>query len=326
MDTICFDSIRNTRIIVEKKTDLILHLLAHFDINSVASNYDSGYVRRISGLKGESTSYLHEEFKEIDQDNLVYLSFMPAFFSSIDSLFKGLSCLSSGGKVPISGFTEIEIRCLQFLQNMFGTEQLGCLVKFTEMVRSEYDTFFSSYWDENKESYTAELQIFNRIWETEENEEILTFLRENGIPSITVYLSEAMRKNGRGTRTDDSSVCTIARIPGSSSEVFESYYTAVHELLHQVIDGVTESTLNVNSQERSLNPDEEGYSIHEQIENSVIYAQHLLMKETRRIRAKEYYLFLSEIVDTEIRNEADFLTHFKICEEMKHKLDGMLAK
>lgn len=326
MDSICFNSIRNTRIIVEKKTDLILHLLAHFDINSVASNYDSGYARRINGLKGESSSFLHDEFKEIDRENLVYLSFMPAFFSNIDSLFKGLSYLSSGGKVPIGGFTEIEMRCLQFLQDIFGTEQLSCLVKFTEMARSEYDNFFSSYWDENKESYTAELQLFKKIWETEENEEILSFLRENEIPSITVYLSEAMRKNGRGTRTDDSSVCTIARIPSSSSQVFESYYTAVHELLHQVIDGITQRILKVNSQERSLNPDDEGYSIHEQIENSVIYAQHLLMKETRRIRAKEYYSFLSEIVDTEIQNEAEFLTHFKICEEMKHKLDRMLAK
>ncbi len=68
MDAIFFDSIRDTRIIVEKKTDLILHLLAHYEVNSVASNYDAGYVRRMTDLKRENSPCLHDEFKEIDQE------------------------------------------------------------------------------------------------------------------------------------------------------------------------------------------------------------------------------------------------------------------
>lgn len=326
MNTIQIDSLHNTRIVVEKKTDFILHLLAHFEVNGVASNYDADYVHMVSHLKGESTSSLQDAFKEICQESLVYLSFMPAYFSNIDSLFGGLSYLSSGSKEPISSFTEMESRCLQLLQNVYGREQLSGLVKFTEIARSEYDSFFSSYWDVNKESYRAEMKVFKNVWETEENEKILSFLRDNGIPSITVYLSEAMRRNGRGLRTDNSSVCTITRIPGGSSQVFKSCYTAVHELLHQVIDGITQSILKVDSQERSLNPENEGYSIHEQMESSVIYAQHLLMEETRRIRAGEYYSLLSEKFETEISSEAELLTHLNIPKKMKLKLDGMLAE
>lgn len=301
-------------------------MLAHYNINNVASNFDTDYVKYISDLKDENTSYLQEELKEIDDENLVYLSFMPAFFNTIDSLFKGLAYLSEPCNVTITGFTEIEAQCLQLLQNVYGNNELCGLVKFTEIAKSEYDRFYSSYWDSKKESYAREMQLFRKIWETEENGKILTFLRAKGIPSITVYLSEGMRRNGRGMRTDDSSVCTISRIPNSSSQVLESYYIAVHELLHQVIDSITQSILKIDSQQRSLNPDDEEYNIHEQIENSVIYTQHLLMGVTRKIRAREYYALVSEITDTEIINEAEFLAHFKICKEMKHKLESMIVQ
>lgn len=323
MNAICFDSLLNTRIISEKKTDILLHVLAHYDINSVASNFDKHYVQHISDLKAENVSSLQEKLKEINEENLVYLSFMPAFFSSIDSLFKGLSYLSSGSKAMI-GFTEMEIHGLQLLQNMFTDNMLCGLIKFSEIAESEYDTFFSSYWDNNEESYRKEMQRFVQIWETEENKKILTFLRSKGIPSINVYLSEAMRRNGRGTRTDDSTVCAIARIPSSNTQVFKSYYIAVHELLHQVIDGITQNILKIDSQQRSLNPDDEAYNIHEQIENSVITAQHLLMGYTRKMQSEEYYVLVSEIGNAEINNEVDFYANFSLCKEMKHKLESMI--
>lgn len=251
---------------------------------------------------------------------------MPAFFSSIDSLFKGLSCLSSSGNKTSDNFSEIEIHCLQMLQNIFTDKKLCGLIKFSEIAKTEFDNFFSTYWDDKKESYRQEIQIFKEVWETEENGIILTFLRVHGIPSITVYLSEAMRRAGRGMRTDNSSVCTIAKIPHSSNQAFESYYTAVHELLHQVVDGITQSTLQIDPQQRSLNPDEKGYNIHKQIENSVIYAQHLLMGTTREKQSNEYYACVSRIGDTEINNEAEFLARFKICKEMKHKLEKLIIK
>ena len=325
MNTIFCESLHNTRIIAEKKTDIILHVLAHYEINCVASNFDEPYVKHITDLKGENASSLQEKLKGIKEESLVYLSFMPAFFSSIDSLFKGLAYLSSSGDIATTGFSEMEIHCLQLLQNIFTDNKLSGLIKFSQIAKSEYDNFFSSYWDNNKGSYRIKLQMFKKIWETEENGKILSFLRAEGIPSITVYLSEAMRRNGRGMRTDDSCVCTIARIPDSSAQIFESYYIAVHELLHQVIDGITQSILKINFQQRSLNPDDEGYNIHEQIENSVIYAQHLLMGMTRKIRAKEYYSLVSKIADTAIGNEAEFSAHFMICKEMKHKLESMIV-
>lgn len=53
MNAICLDSLLDTRIIADKKTDILLHVLAHYDINSVASNYDKNYVQYISDLKRE---------------------------------------------------------------------------------------------------------------------------------------------------------------------------------------------------------------------------------------------------------------------------------
>ena len=324
MNAICLDSLLNTRIITEKKTDILLHVFAHYDIDSVASNFDKHYVQHISDLKGENASSLQEKLKEINEENLVYLSFMPAFFSSIDSLFKGLSYLSSGSKA-MTGFTEMEIHGLQLIQNMFTDKMRFALTIFSEIAKSEYDTFFSSYWDNNEESYKKKMQMFMQTWENEENKKILTFLRSKGIPSIDVYLSEAMRRNGRGTRTDDSTVCTIAKIPNSNTQIFKSYYIAVHELLHQVIDGITQNILKIDLQQRSLNPDDEAYNIHEQFENSVITAQHLLMGYTREMQSEEYYAVVSEIGNAEINNEVDFYANFTLCKEMKHKLESMIT-
>lgn len=325
MNAINLDSTHNTRIVTEKKTDILLHLLAHFEINNVASNYDIDYVKYISDLKGEQSSSLQKDLKEIDDENLVYLSFMPAFFNSIDSLFRGLIYLSASNEVMIKDFTEMETKCLHLLQNLYGNNDLAGLTKFSEIAKSEYDKFYSSYWDSRKEDYVRGIQQFMKIWESEEHDIVLAFLRKQGLPAITVYLSEGMRKNGRGMRTSDSSVCTIAKMPINENEVFASYYIAVHELLHQVIDGITQSILKIDSQQRSLNPDDKGYSIHEQIENSVIFAQHLLMGTTREKRIREYYALVSEIGNTDIKNETDFMNYFKIDNRIQKKLVSMIV-
>ncbi len=324
MNAICLGSTHDTRIVTEKKTDILLHLLAHFEVNNVASNYDKDYVEYISDLKGEKSSSLHEDLKEIDDENLVYLSFMPAFFNTIDSLFRGLTYLSVPNEVMINRFTEMEAQCLQLLQNVYGNNDLGGLARFSEIAKSEYDKFYSSYWDSRRKDYLREINKFKRFWESDENDTVLTFLRTQGLPAITVYLSEGMRRNGRGIRTNDSSVCTITKMPVNDNEVFVSYYIAVHELLHQVIDGVTQSILKIDGQQRSLNPDDDGYNIHEQIENSVIFAQHLLMGMTRKIQRKEYYALVSEIGNTDINNEAEFMTHFKIDKKMQCKLESII--
>ena len=324
MNTICLDCIHNTRIVTEKKTDIILHLLAHLEISNVASNYDIDYVKYISDLKGERSSSLYEDLKDIDDENMVYLSFMPAFFKTVDSLFQGLSYLCEPNREMINGFTETELRCLQLLQNVYGNNDPCGLVKFSEIAKSEYDLFYSLYWESRREDYLRGIKQFKKIWESEDNDKVLTFLRKQGLPSISVYLSEGMRRNGRGIRTSDSSVSTVAGIPFSKKEVFISYYIAVHELLHQVIDGITQSILKINGQQRSLNPDDEEYNIHEQIENSVILAQHLLMGKTVNNRTNEYYELVSEIAGMDISNESEFVTHFRVDVRIRNKLESMI--
>lgn len=326
MNAISLDSTHNTRIVTEKKADILLHVLAHFEINNVASNFDTDYVKYISNLKGENTSSLHEKLKEIDDENLVYLSFMPAFFNTIDSLFRGITYLSVPNEVTIDGFTETEAQCLQLLQNVYGNNDLAGLVRFSKIVKSEYEQFYSSYWDSRRKDYLREINKFKKLWESDENDIVLAFLRTQGLPAITVYLSEGMRKNGRGIRTNDSSVCTIAQMPFSENEVFVSYYIAVHELLHQVIDSVTQSILKIDGQQRSLNPNDEGYYIHQQIENSVILAQHLLFEKTIKNRTKEYYALVSEIAGMDINNESEFVTHFKVDDRIRMKLESMVIQ
>ncbi len=326
LNAICLDSTHNTRILAEKKTDILLHLLAHFEINNVASNYDIDYVKYISDLKGEKSSSLHKVLKEIDAENLVYLSFMPAFFNNIDSLFRGLDYLSAPNEVKINSFPEMEAQCLQLLQNVYGNNDLGGLVKFSEIAKFEYEQFYSSYWESRRKDYLRGINEFKKLWESDENDLVLAFLRTQGLPAITIYLSEGMRKNGRGLRINDSSVCTIAKMPVNDNEVFVSYYIAVHELLHQVIDGVTQSILKIDGQQRSLNPDDEGYNIHEQIENSVILAQHLLMGNTVKNRTKEYYTLVSEIADMDINNESEFMTHFKVDDRIRKKLKSLVIQ
>ncbi len=265
MDAICLDSTHNTRIVTEKKTDILLHLLTHYDINNVASN-----------------------------------------------------------EVMKNDFEGTEARCLQLLQNAYGNNDLGGLVKFSEIAKFEFEQFYSSYWESRRKDYLREINKFKKLWESDENELVLAFLRTQGLLAITVYLSEGMRKNGRGMRTNDSSVCTIAKMPVDDKEVFVSYYIAVHELLHQVIDGVTQSILKIDGQQRSLNPDDEGYNIHEQIENSVILAQHLLMRKTLKNRTKEYYALVSDIAGMDIGNESEFMTHFKVDDRIRIKLESIV--
>lgn len=294
------------------------------DINNVASNYDIDYVKYISDLKGERPSSLYRHLKEIEDEKLVYLSFMPAFFNTVDSLFQGLSYLCEPNREMINGFTETESRCLQLLQNVYSNKDLTGLLRFSEIVKSEYDQFYSLYWESRREDYLREINQFKKTWESEDNDKVLAFLRKQGLPSISVYLSEGMRRNGRGTRTSDSSVSTIARIPFSKKEVFISYYIAVHELLHQVIDGITQSILKIDGQQRSLNPDDEEYNIHEQIENSVILGQHLLMGKTVNNRTNEYYELVSEIAGMDISNESEFMTRFRVDSRIRNKLESII--
>ena len=324
MNTICLDSTHNTKIVTEKKTDIILHLLAHLEFNNVASNYDIDYVKYISDLKGERSSSLYENLKDIDDENIVYLSFMPAFFDTVDSLFQGLDYLCAPNGERMNGFTETESRCLQLLQNVYGNSDLAGLLEFSEIAKSEYDQFYSSYWESRREEYLREIIQFKNMWESEDNDIVLTFLRKQGLPFISVYLSEGMRRNGRGMRTSDSSVSVIAGIPVSKNEVFVSYYIAVHELLHQVIDGITQSILKIDGQQRSLNPDDEEYNIHEQIENSVILAQHLLMGKTVNNRTNEYYELVSGIAGMDISNESEFMTRFRVDARIRNKLESII--
>lgn len=324
LNAISLDSAHNTRIVTEKKTDIILHLLAHIEINNVASNYDTDYVRYISDLKGERSSSLQEDLKEIDDENLIYLSFMPAFFNTVDSLFRGLRYLCAPNIETINGFTETESRCFQLLQNVYSDKDLTGLLKFSEIVKLEYDQFFSSYWESRRDDYLREMNQFKTIWESEDNDVVLAFLKNQGLSSISIYLSEGMRINGRGIRTSDSSVSAIAKIPVSKKEVFVSYYIAVHELLHQVIDGITQSILRIDNQQRSLNPDDEEYTIHEQIENSVIFAQHMLMGKTMKSRTNEYYALVSEIAGSDIGNEFEFMTHFRVDARIRNKLESII--
>lgn len=322
MNLICLDSIHDTKILTEKKTDVLLHVLAHIDINSVASNYDSDYEKYISDLKGERSSSLYESLKGIDDDNLVFLSFMPAFFTTIDSMFRGLEYLSIPDNKMRNGFTETESRCLNFLQDIYRNTNTTGLLKFTETAKSEYDLFYSEYWESRSEEYLRMINLFKEIWESEDNHRILSFLRNQGLPSISIYLSEGMRKHGRGMRS--SSACALAKMPDNSKEVFESYYIAIHELLHQVVDGITQSILEIDGQQRSLNPDDDEYSIHEQFENSVILAQHLLMQKSEYNWTKEYFTYVSKILEADIKNDSEFLSFLKVDARIKNKLESII--
>lgn len=322
MNLICLDSIHDTKILTEKKTDIFLHILAHIDINSVASNYDSDYVKYISDLKGEKPSSLYESLKGIDDDNLVFLSFMPAFFTTIDSMFRGLRYLSTPGNKMKNGFAETESMCLLFLQDIYRNTNTTGLLKFAETAKSEYDLFYSEYWESRSEEYLRMINQFKEIWESEDNCRILSFLRNQGLPSISIYLSEGMRKNGRGMRS--SSACALAKMPENSKEVFESYYIAIHELLHQVVDGITQSILEIDGQRRSLNPKDDEYSIHEQFENSVILAQHLLMRKSAYNWTKEYFTFVSKIFEADIKNDSEFYSFLKVDARIKKKLESIV--
>ncbi|MCD4846615.1 MAG: hypothetical protein K8R76_00315, partial [Candidatus Aegiribacteria sp.] len=71
-------------------------------------------------------------------------------------------------------------------------------------------------------------------------------------------------------------------------------------------------------------PDDEEYNIHEQIENSVILAQHLLMGKTVNNRTNEYYELVSEIAGMDISNESEFVTHFRVDVRIRNKLESMI--
>ncbi len=323
MDSLIGKSIRNTTIITEKKTDIMLHLLAHYDIGNAASNFDAEYVKSIAVLKSEKKSSLQQKLLEINDENLVYLSFMPAFFTKVDSLFRGLACLASKSEPLEADFTEMEIRCIQFLQNLCGGDTHG-IAKFAEITEFEYDHFYSSHWNSRTTDYRKGIELFKEMWESKENDTILAFLRAHGLPAITVYLSEGMRRNGRGTRTDDSSTCTVTGMPVNHHGVFMSYYIAVHELVHQIVDGITQSILKFDPQQRSLSQNDKGYSIHEQMENSVIYTQHLLMRNTIKTRTEDYYAVVSALSDVSISNESEFMVHFQVDNRIREKLESMI--
>ena len=319
MERIVEKSKYQTKLIVDKNVDFFLHIFSHLNVKSVASNYDEIYIQKITKIKCESNSTLLTKLNDIINENFVYLSFMPVYWKSSESIFSALDYLVTGNKELIKNFSQIQKYLLQHLQSFINTKKdKSDLLLFNKILISEFNGFYSNYWDLHKQNFAEKLSLFKKTWESKENSLTIDFFKKQKKDEFKIYLSECMLKNGRGMQINNTSVNAITKLPENKDEVFYSYLISIHEMLHQVIDNLTKSVLEIDYNQRSLNTDDERFKVHMAFENSVIYTQFLLAKKT----SPEFLMkFLSEM---KISNSEEFIKKINFNNKMKEKLDYLI--
>lgn len=276
----------STRIETNEAVDRTLQVFAHLDVgDSPASNFDAEYVSHI----GSEITKQHEELARYVRqfENLQLLTIIPAYFSAADHLVWTLQTALDGQAARLNKLPPEEQSAAQGLQPFLSQLPSEALELFTQLLA---DTMVSDTLAEQKR-----LSWLEEFWSQEGKKAISSFFAANGFDRFWITASPAMRRNGRGfPGVLPRQAAAITLLPESRATVFFSYSLAVHEMIHQVTDGVVFSVLELQPEDRSTDPrNTAGMEVHILLENAVILTQYWLMEIHSPDWAENYLAFMS---------------------------------
>lgn len=288
-DESLYTKYQNSQIEVYQPLDLVLHMFAHLEAKgSPASLYDPEYIRWIQDQKqefGEEPIDLIEELalfqQHLEEDmDLFKLNFFPIYYGSTKHMIYGLQYVETGSKLSKS-MSEMEKHLARYMRDSFSKEQREVVGDFAEVALNEYESFYQDYWEGQEERYREGMERFKAVWASDGYEVIEEFFAHYGKKKIHIYLSEGLRRNGRGFGSSEPNLIqSAAKLPETAEEAYYSYTIALHEMIHQISDPIVTQMSNFNPNQRSIDPsNQEGIQLHHMLEMGVVYAQYWLMQE-----------------------------------------------
>lgn len=324
MNGIISQNNRETTVRISENVDLLLHLLAHIETGNVASNYDQDYIQLINQEKSPNASFLEKDLEKIAKGSYAYISFLPVYFPDICSIYKILEYVSTQNSQLISEFNEQERCLIEYLNKNFDQADRASLADFISLCKSEYSSFYESYWERKTPDFKMGIDLFYEQWDLEENKVIIDFFKSQQKNRFLVYLSQAMRNNGRGLSFDTDTVSAISRLPESEKDLYYSYFIAIHEMIHQVTDPMVMRVLNIGYEQRSLNQEEDGFNIHIEFEKAVFYVHYKLSSKQGVKLQSLYFNQISKYSVDNIASEENLLKCYPLNLDLRLALNKII--
>lgn len=328
---------QNSKIEVFQPLDLVSHIFAHIEgKGSPASLYDPQYIGWIQEKKqesGEETIDLKTELvsfqKKLESNMILFLlNFFPVYYESTEDMISGLKYVETGNKFSNYMFFSVKEKHLaRYMRDLFKEEeQRSAVGNFAEITLNEYETFYQDYWGEQKERYQDGMELFKEVWISQGYEVIEEFFAYYGKTKIHIYLSEGIRRNGRGFQSSDKKLIQSAvKLPETIEEADYSYMVSLHEMIHQISNPVVSKLINFEPNKESIDPsNQEGIKIHNMLEMGVVYTQYWLMQGISLKKEQLYLEFVSEILSP-VSNQQEFEQAVDLSEELKAMLKELVT-
>ena len=222
--------------------DLWFHSLAIIGLEGPGGVqlYDSAYADRIAAVKGErgvSTKLdeLAADLRDaLEQDAASQvLHNVPLYLApvSFEQMFAALDAVVFEGygsdtldETARSGFEMVA-------ESYRSPRQRRVLQVLLDVLRDEWDNFYSGYWEESVASSTAAVDAIRRQWTTEIGPAMHGFLRAQGLESGTVLLSPALNPRGRlYLYSSDRLNAATAWLPEDQRDFRSAGFSIVREL------------------------------------------------------------------------------------------------
>ncbi len=283
-------------VVAEPAVDLSKHVLAHVDAGSVLHcNYDGSYVaameqrRREANREGPLAVDL-DPFAEALQrhEGLWNLSTAAAFFSDPE-VYLGVLEYWSGERGPVDGLDPMQEQAAEGMAQAFAEVPQGAIHSFAEAARTEYESFYGQYWEDTAPERRSQKELFWELWNDSDREDLERFFQNRGLRRAKIYLSEAMRRGGRGFMdAEPGRMGGIVPLP-ETENAFPSYAAAVRELLHAVIDPLVADAADAPPGDRVEDP-ETGETLDRQqvLRNAVIVFQYWLLENISDDKGSQY--------------------------------------
>ncbi len=318
-------SATTTGIDTRQALNISLHVFAHLDVGpNPASNYDPDYVHRA----GSQVTASHRELAQFVQEfpDLNLLTVIPVYFTEVDHFLKTLRVALNPEENQLDTLPLSEAAAAQGLQPFLSRLPKRALQLFVELAASTQTALAeleATVWA-RQQSRREWLQDF---WDHEGEKAISSFFAANGFYDFWITASPAMRNNGRGfPGLFPGQAAAVTLLPESAEAVFFSYSLAVHEMIHQVTDSVVYSVLQVQPEDRSIDPNDSlGMGIHIQLENAVILTQYWIMKAHDPAWAEDYLLFMSDWSGEPYADLEALRNRFPVQQELEPALRTLLT-
>lgn len=286
----------NTEFIYQKHIDLVFHILAHIKVNNPSDLFSEPYIKKMRLEIQDDNIFLPQsavEYYNQNFDRLGMINFLPFFTQNLDELIQLLRTYNRFSENDKSSF-------------------ISCFVDILTRHSAKYFEFWDKKFDQEKANrLLVEENLRNKINQ-------YSFLFDYYKKSAKAWLSFSITQNGRGIGGISGCFSAAAPYPLHSGNLYNTFFTLLHEYTHQFTDAMTQAIINAD-----INMDD---GSHDLSENVVILTDYYLIKNICNSDVAPYMLWLVPKDDGTHMDEDLFLNLFKVPEHIRQRVDNIVEQ